>query len=268
MNQAQSEIQGQKHGHSQLGAQAQKPLFLDEFVDEIDDPIEEDIDEYNNLEDYEIDEFLDYDDMSGDEDFEPEDDDSEEILIDIKNFPIAEINIFEDNIVISSNSRKKSNKQIELIISAIELIIETNKDYILRKNDRIIKIAQNTLVKKVSQDKSLVSRFLNNNYFVLPDGVSYCIIDFFSTTAGVKAKNTESIEKYIIELISEEKKLIEKYKDEKLPITKDLVYSDERISEECNKKFEKRDRKTIERLRKKLGIKSSNERFKLFLSKS
>jgi DNA-directed RNA polymerase specialized sigma54-like protein len=98
------------------------------------------------------------------------------------------------------------------------------------------------------------------------DGINYPMGFFFSHTTGKKTENIEEIKKFFSVIIEEENKMVNKLRAEQKPIKENSLLDDKKIAEMYNKFFQPRDRKTIERYRRKFGIKPVYERLKDYLS--
>jgi len=269
----QTQRQNQKHSQklkqsqSQVGALYETPVSLDfiEEEQEAEDKYQDELAEEKATEldfyDYELDESDNYDDMSGDLDFEHEEE-SDGTPVDFKNFPVVEVNDFGGELVFSFKSRRK-DKSSTILLKAIRLIIETNKDFILRKTEKRNELAQKDLVLEDSKDKSAVSRVLQNNYFTFPDGISYCFGYFFSHKQGRKGEDAEGLRKFFQKIMAEENELAS-LRGPSLKL--DDLFSDSRIAKRYTELFKKVTYKTIQRHRKFFGIGSIDERHKKYLN--
>ena len=255
-SQTQSQKQSQKLAH--IGAQDSKPLFL---INEDSSAITDSPEQAEDL-NSEPDTYYDFDDFSGDEESYSIEDEYElqneyESSIGLRHFPIGEINLFHDKIFYSIKN-PQGGELTKTLKTAIKLIIQKNREFIYNNISTPSSIPQKEI--ETERNKSSISRFLKNNYITFPNGYMYQLSYFFSNIPGVKAKDSDNLEEFIREMIQNENKKIMNLLGEGKQISIRDLFSDEFLAEGYSANFEKKGRKTIERARKKIGIKSINER--------
>lgn len=264
--QNQKQKQTQKFKQSQAGALYETPVGLDSIEDEkvAEEEYQEELaeEQATEREGYENDESDNDDGMSGDSDYEHEEE-SDETPVDFKTFPVIEVNDFGGELVFSFKSRGKDKRSI-ILLKAIKLIIETNKEFILRKTEKRNELVQKNLASEDAKDKSAVSRVLQNNYLTLPDGISYCLGYFFSHKQGRKGADAEELQEFFKEIISKEEAIV---LEKGLSLKKDDLFSDSKILGDYQKLFKDVTRRTVGRWREDLGIGSIDERYQKYLSR-
>jgi hypothetical protein len=267
--QRQKQNQSQKQKQTQVGVQAEIPLFISNSDEEDILEIDEDISiDQNEDESFELpDDIEEEEKMSNFEGVEISDDIenymNENISIPFRHYPIAEIN-FDGGRLFIAPRLSRSIKTSKLLATICQKIILTNKKFLIEKSDvsNLKELSQNELITeaKFKIDKSVLSRFIDNNYITLPNGFDYPLSIFFSHTSGKKIKNEDNIEEFFQKVIARELNNIENNNKEGAEITIELLYSDSKITEEFSKEFNKVDRRTIARYRAKYNVKPIEER--------